>query len=94
MRPRDFQTLNTVTSTKRLHSTFLRTIIIMLYFLRTIAFVMDWRVRYRSFIEYGYNYYSVFTTLTDYGLWSRVCYFIDGITGGISTILVDITIVC
>ncbi|PBK62564.1 hypothetical protein ARMSODRAFT_1024763 [Armillaria solidipes] len=81
------------TSTKWLHGTFLRTIIIMLYVLRMIAFVMEWTFECRMFIEYGYNYYSVFTAQTNDGLWLRAYYFIDGITGGISTILVDITII-
>ncbi|KAK0429770.1 hypothetical protein EV421DRAFT_1914095 [Armillaria borealis] len=65
----------------------------MLYVLRMIAFVMEWTFERRAFIEYGYNYYSVFTALTDDGLWLRAYYFIDGITGGISTVLVDITII-
>ncbi|KAK0244810.1 hypothetical protein EDD85DRAFT_979839 [Armillaria nabsnona] len=80
------------TSTKRLHGTFLRTIIIMLYVLRMVAFVMEWTFAHRAFIEYGYNYYSVFVALTGDGLWWRVYYLIGGVTGGIGTILVDITI--
>ncbi|SJL18783.1 uncharacterized protein ARMOST_22383 [Armillaria ostoyae] len=81
------------TSTKRLHNTFLRTIIIILYFLLTITFAMNWEFEHHAFIECGYNYYSVFTALAEEGLWWRAYYFIKGITGGISTILVNITII-
>ncbi|SJL17105.1 uncharacterized protein ARMOST_20647 [Armillaria ostoyae] len=82
-----------LTATKRLHGPFLRTIIIMLYVLRTLAFVMEWAFERHAFIENGYNDYSVFSALMGNDLWWRVSYFIAGITGGISTILVDITII-
>ncbi|KAK0421512.1 hypothetical protein EV421DRAFT_1982940 [Armillaria borealis] len=82
-----------LTATKRLHGPFLRTIIIMLYVLRTLAFVMEWAFERHAFIENGYNDYSVFAALMGNDLWWRVSYFIAGITGGISTILVDITII-
>ncbi|PBK62101.1 hypothetical protein ARMSODRAFT_1025038 [Armillaria solidipes] len=82
-----------LTATKRLHGPFLHTIIIMLYVLRTLAFVMEWTFERHAFIENGYNDYSVFAALMGNDLWWRVSYFIAGITGGISTILVDITII-
>ncbi len=66
----------------------------MLYVLRMIAFVMQWTFQHHVFIEYGYNYYCVFAELADDGLWWTANYFIAGITGGIGTVLVDITIVC
>ncbi|PBK96165.1 hypothetical protein ARMGADRAFT_1077674 [Armillaria gallica] len=84
---------NMFTSTTRLRGTFLRTIIIMVYILSTIAFAIEWEFQRHAFIEYGYNYYSVFAALADDNLWSRAKYFIANITGGISTILVDITII-
>ncbi|PBK96198.1 hypothetical protein ARMGADRAFT_1028389 [Armillaria gallica] len=78
------------TSKKRLHGTFLCTIIIMLYILLTTSFTMNWVFESHASIEYGNNYYSVFKELTDN---VEANYFIDGITGGIGTILVDITII-
>ena len=66
----------------------------MLYVLITTTFVTKWMVERRAFIEYSNNYYSAYAALSDGGLWWRVNYLISGITGGISTILVDITIVC
>ncbi len=78
---------------KRLHGTFLRTIIIMLYILSTIMFTMTWAFVCRAFIQYGDNYYSVFSALMDDGPWWRASFLIGSITGGISTLLVDVTIV-
>ncbi len=68
--------------------------IIMLYVLLTIAFAMDWAFERRVFVEHGYNYYSVYTALIDDGPWWRANYFVGSVTGGISTLLVDIIIVC
>ncbi len=87
------QAFNTVTSTKRLHGTFLRTIIIVLYVLLTIVFATNWAFACRAFIEYSYNYYSMFSALTDGGPLWRAYYLVSGITGGISTLLVDVTMV-
>ncbi|KAK0185439.1 hypothetical protein F5146DRAFT_1227836 [Armillaria mellea] len=81
------------TSTKRLQGTFLRTTIIMLYVFMTAMFVTEWIFEHHAFIEYGNNYYSVYAALVDDGLWFRVNYFTAGITGGICTVLVNITIV-
>ncbi len=78
---------------KRSHGAFLRTIIIMLYVLFTMAFIMDWIFSRRAFIDYGYNYFGVFIALVDDSRWRREDDFIDGIIGGICTILVDVTIV-
>ncbi|SJL15473.1 uncharacterized protein ARMOST_18971 [Armillaria ostoyae] len=80
------------TSTKRSHRTFLRIIIIALYVLRTVSFTMDWVFESRAFIEYGDNYYSVSTAL-DNGPWWSAYYILDGIAGGSSTLLVDVTII-
>ncbi|KAK0244878.1 hypothetical protein EDD85DRAFT_946197 [Armillaria nabsnona] len=83
----------TVTSTKQLHSTFLRTIITMLYMIATISFVIDWAFVSRAFIKYGDNYYSIFSALMDDGPWLRAWYLIGGIAGGSTTLLVDVTII-
>ncbi|KAK0460272.1 uncharacterized protein EV420DRAFT_1535964, partial [Desarmillaria tabescens] len=80
-------------SPKRLHGTFLRTVIITLYLLATMAFVMDWAFIRHAFIAYGDNYIKVFGAIVDDGLWWRLDYFVAGITGGISTLLVDTTII-
>ncbi|KAK0244823.1 hypothetical protein EDD85DRAFT_932820 [Armillaria nabsnona] len=80
-------------SPKHLRSKFLGTIIITLYVLLTIAFGSGWAFKRRAFIQNGDNYYSVFTALVDDGLWFRLDFFFGGITGGLSTLLVDITII-
>ncbi|PBK62556.1 hypothetical protein ARMSODRAFT_1024756 [Armillaria solidipes] len=82
------------TSMKRLHGTFLRTIIITLYVLSTIVFAIDWVFERRAFIDYGYNCFSMFLALSGDSPWHRADSFIDSIPGGISTILVDVTIRC
>ena len=87
------ETLHTDTSTKQVHGTILRTIIITLYVLATISFVIDWVFELRAFIKYGDNYYTVFSALMDDGSWWWACFLTDAITGGGSTLLVDVTIV-
>ncbi|KAK0429823.1 hypothetical protein EV421DRAFT_1945897 [Armillaria borealis] len=84
---------NIFSSPKRLHSTFLHTIIIMLYVLSTIEFVLGWVFGNCAFINYGNNYHSVFMALREYGSWWKAYDLVIGITGGISTLLVDITII-
>ncbi|PBK96163.1 hypothetical protein ARMGADRAFT_759811 [Armillaria gallica] len=86
-------TLWTISSSpKQSRSTFLRIIIIMLYVLRTIAFAMACAFVHHAFIEYSNNPYSVFIVL-DLGPWLSTNDLVAGITGGISTLLVDITII-
>ncbi|PBK96135.1 hypothetical protein ARMGADRAFT_1077645 [Armillaria gallica] len=82
----------TFTSTKRSQHAFLRAMIIMLYVLRTMSFMMICVHQSHAFIEHGNNSYSVFTALIE-GSWSRACGLVDEITGGISTLLVDIAII-
>ncbi|PBK62547.1 hypothetical protein ARMSODRAFT_1024748 [Armillaria solidipes] len=84
---------NIISSPKRLRSTFLRTIIIVLYVLSTIGFAVGWAFEHRAFIKYGNNYYSVFIALQEIGPWWKAYNLMIGITGGISTLLVDITII-
>ncbi|KAK0244839.1 hypothetical protein EDD85DRAFT_979891 [Armillaria nabsnona] len=83
----------TFSSPKRLHNAFLHTIIIMLYFFSTIAFLMAWVFGYRAFITYGDNYYTVFSALMDEGPWWRAYFLVDAITGGSSRLLADVTII-
>ncbi|SJL15475.1 uncharacterized protein ARMOST_18973 [Armillaria ostoyae] len=84
---------NIFTSPKHLRSTFLRTIIFILYVLSTISLAMSWAFGRRAFVHYGNNYYTVFAALLDYGPWWRANYVVGDVTGGISTFLVDITII-
>ncbi|KAK0460271.1 uncharacterized protein EV420DRAFT_1673477 [Desarmillaria tabescens] len=80
-------------SPKRLKSTFLCTTIIMLYVLSTISFTTNWVSGHHAFIEYSDNYFQVFAVLQGFGPWWRVNYLVDGVMGGVSTLLVDIVIV-
>ncbi|SJL15561.1 uncharacterized protein ARMOST_19062 [Armillaria ostoyae] len=54
---------------------------------------MNWASACHAFIQYGDNYYSVFSALMDKSPWWRASALINGITGGISTLLVDVTII-
>ncbi|PBK62558.1 hypothetical protein ARMSODRAFT_1089125 [Armillaria solidipes] len=80
-------------SPKRLRSTFLCTIIIALYFISSIAFGSSWAFGRRGFIEYGDNCLTVYTALLNNGPSLRAYYLISDIAGGISTLLVDMTII-
>ncbi|KAK0185438.1 hypothetical protein F5146DRAFT_1143893 [Armillaria mellea] len=80
-------------SPHRSSSIFLRTMIITLYVILTIGFSLDWAFARFAFIEYGNNYYSVFTALVDDSEFWRVYFLFDGVAGGINTILVDIIII-
>lgn len=72
---------------------FLLFIIIMLYLLATIGFSFDWAFLHRAFIGYGDNFYTVFQAAQMYSPWWIAYELVDGITGGIGTFLVDITLV-
>ncbi|PBK96159.1 hypothetical protein ARMGADRAFT_1077670 [Armillaria gallica] len=80
-------------SPKRLRSTFLCTIIITLYFLSTIALGSGWAFGRRGFIEYGNNCQTIYAALLNNGPSLRAYYLIIDIAGGISTLLVDLTII-
>ncbi|KAK0460265.1 uncharacterized protein EV420DRAFT_1641606 [Desarmillaria tabescens] len=80
-------------SPKRLHGIFLRTVIIILNVLATITFAMGWAFIRHAFIAYGDNYIKVFGAIAEDGLWWRLRYFVYGINGGVSTLLVDTTII-
>ncbi len=66
----------------------------MLHILSTIVLGNNWTFEHQGLIEYGDNYYSIYSAMEDNGPRWRADYVIDGITGGIGTLLVDITIVC
>ncbi|KAK0185432.1 hypothetical protein F5146DRAFT_1143887 [Armillaria mellea] len=80
-------------SPKRLGSTFLRTIIIILYILSTIGFAVDWMFEHRAFIKHGNSSFSVFIALQGVSPWWKVSNLVVGITGGLNTLLVDITMI-
>ncbi|KAK0472621.1 hypothetical protein IW261DRAFT_1611512 [Armillaria novae-zelandiae] len=65
----------------------------MLYLLATIGFLFDWAFLHRAFIGYGNNLYTVFQAAQLYSPWWIAYELVDGITGGIGTFLVDITLV-
>ncbi|KAK0460268.1 uncharacterized protein EV420DRAFT_1641610 [Desarmillaria tabescens] len=80
-------------SPRQLRSTLLRIIILTLYVVLTILFGINWAFERYAFIEHGDNYYTVFTALINPGPWWRAYTLTSGISGGISTLLVDITII-
>ncbi|PBK96202.1 hypothetical protein ARMGADRAFT_1028392 [Armillaria gallica] len=75
-------------SPKQLRNTFLSTIIITIYVLSTITFGISWSSEHRGFIDHGSNFQSIFTTLVDTGTYDLI----NSVAGGISKLLVDITI--
>ncbi|KAK0472629.1 hypothetical protein IW261DRAFT_1661299 [Armillaria novae-zelandiae] len=82
-----------LSSPRQLHSKFLRIIIFTLYILSTIPFVINWAFEHSAFIKHGNNYNGVFMALVDFGP-GRTSYLLaNGITGGISVLLVDMTII-
>ncbi len=66
----------------------------MLYGLSTILLRVNWVFLHCAFIGHGDNSYTIYETYVDFGPWWRMYYLVSGITGGISTFLVNITIVC
>ncbi|KAK0472627.1 hypothetical protein IW261DRAFT_736667 [Armillaria novae-zelandiae] len=80
-------------SAKHLRSKFLGAIIIALYILSTIGLGSSWAFKRRAFIQNGDNYYSVYTVIVGDSKWYRLDFFVGGITGGLSTFLVDIAII-
>ncbi|KAK0492351.1 hypothetical protein EDD18DRAFT_1465518 [Armillaria luteobubalina] len=82
-----------LSSPKHLRSKFLGTVIIALYILSTIGLGSSWAFKRRALIQNGENYYSVYTMIVNDSKWFRLDFFVGGITGGLSTFLVDIAII-
>ncbi|KAK0244890.1 hypothetical protein EDD85DRAFT_932854 [Armillaria nabsnona] len=80
-------------SPKRLRGTLLFTMITVLYMLLTTLFPMAWTTLHHAFIENGDSYYTVIMALEDQGSWWRAYSLYSGISGGISTFLVDVVII-
>ncbi|KAK0222371.1 hypothetical protein IW262DRAFT_1553640 [Armillaria fumosa] len=75
-----------------LRSAFLHAIIVILYALSTISFGTNWTFERSAFIEHD-NSYSVFIALMDHGPRWEGYILASAIAGGISTLLVDLTII-
>ncbi len=62
--------------------------------LLTTLLTMAWKTMHHAFIENGDNYYTVIAELPgDRGSWWQAYSLFSGISGGISTFLVDVVIV-
>ncbi|KAK0472645.1 hypothetical protein IW261DRAFT_1596781 [Armillaria novae-zelandiae] len=87
-------TLWTAFSTpKKAKNSFLLTVVIILYVLTTVAFGVDWAYHRRAFILNGDNFFTVFCALQSISPWWRASQLVEGISGGLSTFIVDITII-
>ncbi|KAK0244836.1 hypothetical protein EDD85DRAFT_1018404 [Armillaria nabsnona] len=87
-------TLWTMFSSPRLlRDTFLLAVIVTLYPLSTISFMTNWTFERSAFIEHSDKCYSVFTALMDHGPRWRRHILASAIAGGISTLLVNLTII-
>ncbi|PBK96139.1 hypothetical protein ARMGADRAFT_1077649 [Armillaria gallica] len=86
-------TMYMFSSPKLLCNTFLLAVIVTLYPLSTISFGTNWTFERSAFIELGDKCYSVFAALMDRGPRWRGYIFASAIAGGISTLLVDLTII-
>ncbi|KAK0222369.1 hypothetical protein IW262DRAFT_1296924 [Armillaria fumosa] len=62
-------------------------------FLHATQFVITWDFERSAFIKQGNNYNGVFMVLVDLSPWRRTYFLANGITGGISVLLVDMTII-
>ncbi|KAK0472646.1 hypothetical protein IW261DRAFT_1661314 [Armillaria novae-zelandiae] len=80
-------------SPKKSGNAFLLTVIIILYVLTTIAFGFGWAYEQRALIQNGDNFFTVFSALQDISPWWRASQLVIGISGGISTFIVDLTII-
>ncbi|PBK96223.1 hypothetical protein ARMGADRAFT_1061800 [Armillaria gallica] len=87
------ESLLQVSSSKRSGKAFLLAVVITLYVLTTVTFGFDWAYRQRAFIQNGDNFFTVFVALDAIGPWWTASQLLGGINGGVSTFIVDITII-
>ncbi|KAK0492341.1 hypothetical protein EDD18DRAFT_511366 [Armillaria luteobubalina] len=87
------ESLLQASSPKKARNSFLLTVVIVLFVLTTIAFGVDWAYQRRAFIQNGNNFFTVFFALQAISPWWRVSQLVIGISGGLSTFIVDITII-
>ncbi|KAK0432296.1 hypothetical protein EV421DRAFT_1849379 [Armillaria borealis] len=64
-----------------------------LFVLTTVAFGVDWAYQRRAFIQNGDNFFTVFFALQAISPWWRAYQLVISISGGLSTFIVDITII-
>ncbi|PBK62117.1 hypothetical protein ARMSODRAFT_1025050 [Armillaria solidipes] len=83
----------TFSSPKKSGNAFFLTVIIILYVLTTVAFGFGWAYERRAFIQNGDNFVNVFSALQAISPWWRAFQLVDGISGGMSTFIVDVTII-
>ncbi len=69
-------------------------IISCLYFLHAANFAVGWSFIYYTFIQNGWNFFTVFIALQGHNAKLFKILLTEGILGGISTFLADISIVC
>ncbi|KAK0244795.1 hypothetical protein EDD85DRAFT_946094 [Armillaria nabsnona] len=87
-------TLWTIFSTpKKSGNSFLLTVVITLYILTTVDFGVSWAYGLRAFIQNGDNFFTVFIALQAVGPWLKAYQLVSSISGGISTFIVDITVI-
>ncbi|KAK0432301.1 hypothetical protein EV421DRAFT_2000996 [Armillaria borealis] len=87
-------TLRTTSSTpKKSGNSFLLTVVITLYVLTTVGFGVDWACQRRAFIQNGDNSFTVFFAPQAISPWWRAYQLVISISGGLSTFIVDITII-
>ncbi|KAK0432303.1 hypothetical protein EV421DRAFT_2040738 [Armillaria borealis] len=82
-----------ISSSKKSGNAFLITVIITLYVLTTVAFGFEWAYQRRAFIQNGDNFLTVFFAIQAISPWWRASQLVGGISGGMSTFIVDITII-
>ncbi|PBK96046.1 hypothetical protein ARMGADRAFT_1142744 [Armillaria gallica] len=87
------QSLLQVSSPKKPGNAFFITVIIILYILTTVAFGFGWVFEQRAFIQNGDNFLTVFFALQEISPWWRASQLVIGISGGMSTFIVDVTII-
>ncbi|PBK96217.1 hypothetical protein ARMGADRAFT_1142952 [Armillaria gallica] len=92
-RPNSDLTSPPVSTPKKSGNSFLITVVVTLYVLTTITFGVDWAYQRRAFIQNGDNFFTVFSALQAVSPWWNASQLVIGITSGLSTFIVDITII-
>ncbi len=82
-----------VSTPKKSGNAFLLTVVVTLYVLTTVTFGVDWAYQRHAFIRNGDNFFTVFVALQAVSPWWKASQLVIGISSGLSTFIVDITIV-
>ncbi|KAK0472642.1 hypothetical protein IW261DRAFT_1661308 [Armillaria novae-zelandiae] len=83
----------TFSTPKKAGNSFLLTVVIVLFVLTTIAFGVDWAYQQRAFVQNGDDFITVYYALQAVSPWWRASQLVVGISGGLNTFIVDITII-